>query len=133
MPTPTYVQFGSDAAGKRRLTLESGGDTIELQQVEPFAPDAAALAAFAGEYESAELDTRWRLEVVGAALALRPRRGPALPLQPAYTDAFTGPAGLMRVQRDAQGRIEGLAIDVGRARDIRFVRVGAPPTGAAQP
>lgn len=126
VPTPATVQFVSEGAGARRLTLVSGGESFEMKQVAPYAPDTDALAAFVGNYESAELETRWRLIANGAELRLQPRRGPALPLTPAFADAFTGSGTLIRFQRDDTHRIAGFAVGVGRARGIQFRRIAAP-------
>jgi hypothetical protein len=103
------------------MTLDMGGQLTVMQAVAPFAPDADALATFAGEYESVELDTRWRLAVDGTQLNLHPRRGDALPLTPAFADAFTG-SGLLRFERNAEGDIIGFEVNIGRARGIGFRR-----------
>lgn len=121
VPAPAVVQFGHDKDGQRSLTLEMGAQRTVMHAVATFAPDADALAAFAGEYESAELDVRWRLAVDGTQLKLHPRRGDAMPLSPAFPDAFTG-AGLLRFQRNDQGDITGFEVDIGRARGIAFIR-----------
>lgn len=123
-PIPAFVSFASDGSGRQRMTFESGAQRTEMHPVAPFAPDADALARFAGEYESTELDTRWRLVSDGTLLHVHPRRGDALPLTPAFQDAFKG-SGLLRFQRDAAGAITGFEVDVGRARGIGFRRVMA--------
>ena len=124
VPSPASLQFGPAENGKKRMTLEMGSQRIRMQEVDSFAPDADALATFAGEYQSDELDTRWALVVDGGKLVVQPRRGAAIPLSPAFADAFVGP-GLLRFQRSAGGDIAGFAVDVGRARGIGFRRVGA--------
>ena len=125
VPVPAIVQFGHDEDGRRRLTLEIGAQRTVMHAVAPFAPDAEALAPFAGEYDSAELDVRWRVSVDGEQLKLHPPRGEATPLSPAFPDAFTG-IGLMRFQRDEAGTITGFEVDMGRTRGIAFRRL-APP------
>ena len=125
VPVPAIVQFGHDEDGRRRLTLEIGAQRTVMHAVAPFAPDAEALAPFAGEYDSAELDVRWRVSVDGEQLKLHPPRGEATPLSPAFPDAFTG-IGLMRFQRDEAGAITGFEVDMGRTRGIAFRRL-APP------
>ena len=122
VPVPAGVEFDNDEDGQRRMTFVSGAQRTVMRAVEPFAPDADALAAFAGEYESVELDTRWRLTVEGTHLVLHSRRGDAQPLYPAFPDAFTG-GGLLRFQRDAEGDITGFEVDIGRARGIAFRRL----------
>lgn len=124
VPGSAVLTFAPGQAGQRRLTLVTDGETIEMHEVAAFAPDAAALAAYAGEFESAELDTRWRALVEDGALKIRGRRGPLLPLTPAFRDAFIGAAGLLRYQRDAEGKVTGFAVDVGRARGIGFRKLG---------
>lgn len=121
VPVPAALQFGHDEEGQRRMTLDMGGQLTVMQAVAPFAPDVAALATFAGEYESVELDTRWRLAVDGTQLNLHPRRGDPLPLTPAFADAFTG-SGLLRFERNAAGDITGFEVNIGRARGIGFRR-----------
>ena len=125
VPVPAIVQFGRDEDGRRRLTLEIGAQRTVMHAVAPFAPDAEALAPFAGEYDSAELDVRWRVSVDGEQLKVHPPRGEAMPLSPAFPDAFTG-IGLMRFQRDEAGAITGFEVDMGRTRGIAFRRL-APP------
>ena len=44
------------------------------------------------------------------------------PLQPAFADAFTVNGALLRFQRDTNQRVTGFAIDLGRAKDMKFVR-----------
>lgn len=122
VPVPAFVQFGNDKDGQRGITLEMGEQRTVMHAVEPFAPDSDALATFAGEYESVELDVRWRLVVDGKQLKLHPRRGDALPLSPAFADAFTG-SGLMRFQRNDKGDITGFDVNIGRARGIAFSRL----------
>lgn len=124
VPVPAILQFGHDKDGQRRMTFETGAQRAVMHAVTPFAPDANALAAFAGEYESEELDARWRLVVDGTRLSLHPRRGDALPLSPAFADAFTG-SGLLRFQRNDAGGITGFEVDIGRARGIGFRRMAA--------
>lgn len=124
VPVPAVLQFGHGKDGKRLLTLEMGAERTEMHAVASVAPDAAALAAFTGEYESLELDARWRLVVDGAQLNLYPRRGDALPLSPAFTDAFTG-SGLLLFLRDHAGDITGFTLSFGRARGILFRRLVA--------
>ena len=125
VPVPAIVQFGHHEDGRRRLTLEIGAQRTVMHAVAPFAPDAEALAPFAGEYDSAELEVRWRVSVDGEQLKLHPPRGEAMPLSPAFPDAFTG-IGLMRFQRDEAGTITGFEVDMGRTRGIAFRRL-APP------
>lgn len=120
-PVPATLKFDQDEHGTARMTVEVGGSRSVMHAVAPFAPDAAALAELVGDYESAELDTRWRLAVDGDQLQLHPRRGEPLPLTPAFADAFTG-SGLLRFERNQANEITGFEVNIGRARGIGFRR-----------
>jgi hypothetical protein len=72
-----------------------------------------------------------RIEVRDSALAMTGtpidvRRGavPDITLQPVFLDAFNSPAGVVRFQRAADGRVTGLIIGAGRVTG--FVFRGAP-------
>lgn len=121
VPMRAVLQFDHDKDGKRHMTLELGTDRTVMHSVAPFSPDADALAKFAGEYESAELDTAWRLSVDGTELKLYPRRGDPISLSPAFPDAFTG-GGLLLFQRNDRGDLTGFSLNVGRTRGLDFRR-----------
>ncbi len=90
----------------------------------PPAPDRAALAAFAGEYFSDELDVTYRLVVGDSGLVVRARRLENVTLEPAWTDAFTTNFGTV-IQFTRNGkRVDGFTISDGRTRGVKFTRVG---------
>jgi CubicO group peptidase (beta-lactamase class C family) len=92
---------------------------------EPAAPPALApgrLAEYVGTYYSDELDATYTVLVQENRLVLRRVSPAASPLTPAAVDAFTLGAQTVRFLRGAGGRVEGLAVDAGRVRDIRFVK-----------
>lgn len=122
VPVPAVLQFFHDENGQRRMILEVGEERTDMHAVATFSPDTDALAGFAGEYESVELDTSWRLAVDGTELNLHPRRGDPLPLSPAFADAFTG-SGVMLFQRNDEGDITGFSVNIGRTRGLDFRRI----------
>jgi CubicO group peptidase (beta-lactamase class C family) len=87
---------------------------------------AAQLAEFVGEYESPELDTRYRVTITDGALVLRHFRHGAVTLTQVYGTEFSGRAPYARsitFQRNAAGRVSGFSVDIDeRSRDIRFVK-----------
>ena len=122
VPRPAELRFSTHTNGMRRLQLWADGEATEFEEVKAFAPTAAELSAFAASFHSVELNTNWQFTVKDGALTVLQPRGPALPLQPAFVDAFTVNGALLRFQRDADQRVTGFAIDVGRAKDMKFVR-----------
>ena len=101
--------------------------TVEYQWVERPRPDAAALAALAGEYRSPELDARLRIELARDTLRLDRGWQASIPLTPLYQDGFVaGGAGNIRFVRDRRGRVTGFVLWAGRVRHLRFERVARP-------
>ena len=120
---PAEVSFpvsATAASGPRRMELVVGGDKpVVFEEVKPVTPTPEGLAAYAGTYTSPELDTTWTIAMEGGRLMLRAKRGPAHPLEPAFTDAFNGDFGLIRFQREGQ-KVTGFLMGSPRARDIQF-------------
>ncbi len=85
------------------------------------------LAAYAGDYRSPELDARFHLVVAQDTLKLE--RGWEAPVAflPLYRDGFSaGVFGLVRFERDRQGRVTGMVLWAGRVRHLRFERAVSP-------
>ncbi|HEY0035925.1 MAG TPA: serine hydrolase domain-containing protein [Longimicrobium sp.] len=120
-----YVQaeMGSGGRASSLRLLASDGDTVVYDAVPPATPTAAELAAYAGEYRSAEAEVAVRVEVVDGKLVLRRRPDTVLELAPAYADAFLAPGGvLVRFIRQG-GSVREMSIGMDRVRDLRFARV----------
>lgn len=124
VPVRTEVSFPSQAAGApRRMEVASVGDKpLVFQEVQPVEPKPEDLAAYAGTYTSEELDITWKLTVQDGRLMMQGKRGPILPLNPAFDGAFGAPMGLFRFTREDGKKVTGFLIGAGRARDLVFVR-----------
>lgn len=97
---------------------------VAYQTVERPRLDAAALAAYAGEYTSPELGARYRLVVRSDSLLLDQGWRGSEWLRPIYRDGFQlGSVGTARFTRDTRGRVTGFEIWAGRVRHLRFDRV----------
>ncbi len=121
----TVVSFPPVAPGTpRRMQIATGtGKPLRFEEEQPLAAlQPGDLAAYAGTYTSAELDTVWTLKAEDGKLVLHPKRGEVMTLEPAFADAFNGPAGPLRFQRDAGKKITGFLVGVGRARDLQFTK-----------
>lgn len=89
-----------------------------------FAPDRAALATFAGTYESDELDVRYVLATTDSGLVLRQRKLGELKLEPTARDAFAIDDGIfLQFSRDRSRTVSGFTLTDGRMRGVRFERV----------
>ncbi len=110
-------------SGRHRLTLSmADGDSFVLEPVQGFEPSEAELTEYTGEYFSDEAEVTYHFEVRDGALVRVDRYGQTGQLRPTYLDAFSGPGGLYIFNRDG-GAIESVSFVLGRAWDLRFVRV----------
>ncbi len=135
-----YRFDGSAPAGRVTLTLEA--EWIDARLVrDPEAsagwrPDAATLAAFAGRYTSAEVETTWDVAAATAGLSIRRGDHPARPAAPVLRDLFEGDLSdtaepfpvAVEFRRDADGRVVGFFASAmphpyEQAHRIRFDRV----------
>jgi len=84
----------------------------------------AQLAGYAGEYRSDELDTHYRIDMVGDHLQLRTRawRAP-YPLKPLAVDSLVADNFTLRFSRNRDSRVTGFVLDAGRIHDLRFERL----------
>lgn len=115
---------GSGGEGALMRLAFPEGEVHTYERVAESAPQASALAEYAGQYVSDEAEVTYRFAVEDGKLALKMRPATSFALAPAYRDAFTGPGGFVLFRRDAQGRVEGLSLGMGRVRDLRFRRSG---------
>ena len=125
--TAIVLRFAPGPDGAIR-TLHVDGTAaapVSLERVAPFTPPPGALAAFAGTYRSAELDSTYTLAVADGQLTFRIDRRPPHALQPIRADAFAGPlVGVVTFTRDARGAVSGFTVHGDGARGIRFERSG---------
>jgi CubicO group peptidase (beta-lactamase class C family) len=112
------------APGQPTTLTYRGMQRPRLAEAAPLTP--AQLADFAGEYESPELETRYRVIVRDSTLTLRHFRHGTVTLTRLWNDEYNGNASFLRsltFLRDGAGRVTGFSITVDeRSRDIRFVR-----------
>jgi CubicO group peptidase (beta-lactamase class C family) len=122
--TGAFFELGDESnGGRRKLTLSMpDGDSFVWEPAA--APDSspARMAAYAGEYSSDEAEVTYHFEVRDGSLVRVDRYGQTGRLRPAYLDAFSGPGGFYIFNRNG-GRIESVSVVLGRAWDLRFVRV----------
>ena len=89
-------------------------------------PSAAKLREYVGDYESEELATTYRVELVDSGLVIQSRRHGTIRLTLLWKDDFGGSLRFMQsveFLRNASGRVTGFSVLVDeRSRDIRFVR-----------
>jgi CubicO group peptidase (beta-lactamase class C family) len=118
------VSFESPKPGSaQRLILAlEGSPPVIYEAVNSAAPTVAQLAEYAGAYYSDEIDSTYRVAVEEGKLKLLRKKFPPVPLQAAFTDAFTTGSllGTIKFTRDRQQHVIGFIASGGRIRNLRF-------------
>jgi hypothetical protein len=104
------------------LRLQSdGAATADLfARVAEFKPRSDQLAAFAGDYRSAEIDPVYRITVENGGLVLKRLKSKPEKLEPTVQDHFMGLDGDIHFERDSAGQITGFVLDSGRIKNFHF-------------
>jgi CubicO group peptidase (beta-lactamase class C family) len=83
----------------------------------------AALAAYAGKYQSPELGVTWTVTQKAGGLVATVVKGREVELKSVSKDTYTADGMRVVFDRDGKGKITGLKVTPGRSRNIRFDRV----------
>jgi CubicO group peptidase (beta-lactamase class C family) len=118
--TGTITFDGS--GGTIKATLEMDGEAFFAgARIHPPSLTEADLAAYAGKYNSVELDAGYTLSVKKGALQLQTGWNASLKLVPIAPDEFdSGDLGTIVFHRTANGRTSDLAVFTVNARNITF-------------
>jgi CubicO group peptidase (beta-lactamase class C family) len=121
-PVDVRFSFVRNGSGKatRMILHQSGGD-LSARRVDRAARAPAPLDDYLGEYYSDELGAIYTVAQRKGQLVLRHRKGEET-LRPAIADLFTSNMGIVTFTRGRRQRIDGLLIDTGRVRRLRFTR-----------
>ena len=115
-----FERDGSQISGFR---LDDGQSFARrYERVEAWSPTERDLDDFIGTYRSDDAETTIVVRRESETLSLWQRPNDSRSVTPVYSDAFTGRGTIVRFRRDAQGRVIGLSLSVGRVYDMRFAR-----------
>jgi len=125
--TRTIVRRVADAVLALRFTVPAGPPPPPPPPMVPSGPahaySPAELQVFAGEYDSDELESTYRVATDGGQLKLR--RGvqrQAFTLVPRRKDEFDLPGSVIRFRRGPDGAVVGLVVDADRTKGLTFER-----------
>jgi len=111
--------------GKERkfLFISAAKDSTYLTGVDSAMINEQTVAEYAGEYYSKDCDCRGLMKVKNGKLLLTQPPQTEFPLTPTYKDGFDSPIGNFYFVRDANKKIIGFKVSVGRARNVEFNRM----------
>jgi hypothetical protein len=116
------LQFLS--ADRFEIKVKEGAAT-RYRRAQPYAPTAAELNAFAGQYESSEMGAVMEVVTEKSGLVMRFYRNPerALQLKPVDRDTFMINQMVVRFLRDKDGKVAGYDYSNPVLRNIRYTRL----------
>ena len=116
--------FIAAEAGKPRSLEQSfgSGKPEVFEPVTAFAPTAAQMAEFVGDYVSEEIDPVYRIALADGKLSLSRLKHKPDTLRPVMLDTFTGDIGALHFTRDASGRISGFLLNADRIQNLKFTK-----------
>lgn len=110
-------------APRTPVLVEAQGPTVGLKADSGYKPTAADLAALAGVYSSAEVETTLVVEVRGESLVMKRRPDTLITLRSHSADRFEAGAGLGLITfHRREGSVIALGITQDRVWDLRFVK-----------
>lgn len=115
--------FTFAAGNPRRMQVVTRNATVDYRAVERARPTAAQLAAYAGNYYSAELDVSHVVTVKDGRLMGSRWPGATVAAEPTFADGFMfGRGWHATFTRNGSGAVTGFELSNGRCRRVRFER-----------
>jgi CubicO group peptidase (beta-lactamase class C family) len=118
----TTLVFADGEHAAFELRQPAGGRPLKYEWHAPAVASALALAPYAGDYFSAELNARYRVTASDSSIALRTGTSPPLMARLVFSDTFLGGGNTIQFVR-RRGQVAGFEITTGRTRRVTFERV----------
>jgi CubicO group peptidase (beta-lactamase class C family) len=115
--------FNKDGAPTSVETVSPDGEVSRFIAEKEWAPAAAELALFAGDWYSEEAEATISFAVEGDKAFIKQRPVTKFALRPLYKDHFTTQGYIIWASRDGSGKVDKLHVGVPRMRDMLFTRV----------
>ncbi|MFP4082383.1 MAG: serine hydrolase domain-containing protein [Candidatus Aminicenantes bacterium] len=127
-PVDLEVEFKKQAQGKPVLALVrmDERESMTYEAIQVVSPTSAQLMHYVGDYFSGELQVTYKIELEEGKLFLRHenpyKNYPENPFEPTLKDRFLVDGNHLKFFRDQDNKIESFTMNVGRVRNIRFVK-----------
>jgi hypothetical protein len=118
-----FSKLDSGKAAQYTVEIEGEGARRVYQRLDPADEVPLKLSDYTGHYRSEELETAWPVEIKDGKLVLQHRRQGEISLRSTTRDQFSASnLGSIQFERDSGGKVIGLKVTTGRARNLRFER-----------
>jgi CubicO group peptidase (beta-lactamase class C family) len=124
---PAEMEFErSGEAGAMTLFFKTDGapDARVFEAAQEFRPTPEQMSAYAGAYQSDEIEPVYRIVMEDGGLVLKRLKLRPDKLRPTVADYFRGSIGSLHFVRNSEGQVSGFVLNAGRIRDFRFRKSG---------
>jgi CubicO group peptidase (beta-lactamase class C family) len=115
--------FEKDGKPMSAKTVDSDGEVTRFVREKEWAPTAADLASFTGDWFSDEAGATFSVVVDAGKAFIKQRPATSFPMQPLYEDHFAVRGYVVWFTRDKDGKVSSLHVGASRMRDMPFVRM----------
>jgi hypothetical protein len=125
---PVEMEFDRPGqGGSMTLSFKTDGNpNARLFEAMPeFQPTLDQLRAYAGAYQSYEIESVYRIEIEDGGLTLKRLKAKPDKLQPAIADYFRGLIGSLHFVRNSEGQVSGFVLNASRIKDFHFRKSGS--------
>ncbi|HEX9755895.1 MAG TPA: serine hydrolase domain-containing protein [Gemmatimonadales bacterium] len=123
---PVEFEFTPDGEMVQTFTAWPPRKPVTWKRTDLARSSRAELERYAGSYYSEELGATWDVKATDSTLVLTTRWSTERTVRPAYGDTFVGDF-LLTFTRGRGGRIDGMLMNSGRVRGVRFEKAGRRP------
>jgi CubicO group peptidase (beta-lactamase class C family) len=116
-----YVFADGEHAGFELRPL-AGGRPVSFEWRQPAVVSASALAVYAGDYFSEEVNARYRVSITDSTIVLQTGTSEPMGVRPVYADGFLGGGWTIQFVR-RKGQIVGFEATDTRVRRVAFEKV----------
>jgi hypothetical protein len=113
------IVFGTGDDGGFEMHPASGGRPVPYERRDPVTPTARALAVYAGEYFSEDLNATYRVVASDSGIVLVTGTNEPMVARPLYADAFQAGGNFIQFTRRGS-RVTGFEVTNGRMRRVAF-------------
>lgn len=122
-----FIQAGNTilfytGKNKHALFITPNNDTVYYSGVDSAMVNEKYLMEYTGVYHSDETGSDYTVVMKDGKLWLEQKPTQNYRMDPSYKDGFTIPPGPLYFERDKKGKITGLKISTGRARNVLFAK-----------
>jgi CubicO group peptidase (beta-lactamase class C family) len=122
-PEGWELEFDGSNPAKSLELSQPGDPPAHFERATPVALSESEMKAYIGDFESAELDARYRILADAQGLSVEAGDEPGRKIESTGADRMRAGGLELVFHRDSTGRVDGFYLNFGRGRNVRFRRI----------